>query len=105
MPGLEFGETVADVGQQLGAGHDVESFLQRLEIRDAQYDGCRTSVFGDDHPVVFPFDLIHHFGQVVFHVAQGHQRIHGHSYKCSHIPFPLDVRPGQDATASAVHCA
>ncbi|GAA1160383.1 hypothetical protein GCM10009583_33700 [Ornithinicoccus hortensis] len=34
---------------------------------------------------MLPLDLIHHLGQAILHVPQGHRSIHTHSHKCSHI--------------------
>jgi hypothetical protein len=41
--------------------------------------------------VMLPLNLVHHLGQAVLHIPQGHLSIYTHSHKCSYIRLSVKI--------------
>jgi hypothetical protein len=54
LAGSDFSQALPDIGQQLGAVHDVKRLFQRFQVLDTHHDGSRAPMLGDDDPLAQP---------------------------------------------------
>jgi hypothetical protein len=56
--GGDVGVGVPDGGHQRWVAEDRERLLERLQVLQAEHDGGRTAVLGDDHSAVLVFEAV-----------------------------------------------
>src|SRR3954447_7769731 len=89
---VELGETVPDLGEQLGPAQSVERLFEGLEVIDAEQHGCGAAVLGDHDTLVFSLHLVHHLREVVLDILERHLLIRRHGYKRSYFWIGCHLR-------------
>jgi len=67
----DLGVGLTDAPHESRIGQNFQCLLKALEILDAEHDGGRAAVLGDDDAAVFALNSLHDLGQAVLHVCEG----------------------------------
>src|SRR5438445_11152182 len=81
---IQFCVGLPDASDDSGVGEQFEGFFKPFEIFNAQNDGRRSTVFGDDHPSVLALQSVDHLGQAVLHIGEWEVLGSAHGHKYSH---------------------